>query len=41
MTGVYEMCVCSSTREASIILNEVSIGEEGCEVCFQPIEKEV
>jgi hypothetical protein len=27
---------CSSTREALILLNEASIGEERCGVCFRP-----
>jgi hypothetical protein len=32
LTSIRERCPCSSTREASILLNEASIGEERCGV---------
>jgi hypothetical protein len=37
----YERCACSSTREASILLNKASIGEKRCGVCIWPTKEEV
>jgi hypothetical protein len=39
LAGIHESCLCSSTREASILLNEANIGEERCRVYFQSTEK--
>jgi hypothetical protein len=39
MSGVRERCTCSSAREASILLNEVSIGEKRCGCAFSLLKK--
>jgi hypothetical protein len=41
LIGIRERCLYSSIREASILLNEASISEERCKVCFRSTEKEV
>jgi hypothetical protein len=39
LAGVHKRCSCYSTREALIFLNEVTISEERCGVCFRPTEE--
>jgi hypothetical protein len=39
LVDVHKRCVCSSTREVSILLSEAINVEKRCEVCFHPMKK--